>query len=351
MTLAHGGQKWWQQQTCGASTAAPDPRGCLLQITAAHGRLQGRTALIPAMSDLRFRDLTAEQRAAAMLASLKTQPPVLELFIRTGAPPSALDSSVDAAEPPAAAAAVSATQFATRPVLVVDPLREDGGSPFMPLAARDGEGGAGMSVQIMIDAPEVGDGTADGELPPSALEDAAEPPVPDDDILSVLQEQLAAAAAPPQEPPSDDAASGATCRALLDVGVPASSILVPNPLPHVVARLRRELGVTAFAATVEDWLATEPSGTLLSAVYLDHTRSLGDGLLAQLRELASPARTGPGAVLAATFSTRSPVAGAAWSRARALHTYFSTLSSAAAARGLTIAGCGDAWPEPCRSKH
>lgn len=187
------------------STAALDPRGCLLQITAAHGRLQGRTALIPAMSDLRFRDLTAEQRAAAMLASLKTQPPVLELFIRTGAPPSALDSSVDSAEPPAAAAAVSATQFVTRPVLVVDPLREDGGSPFMPLAARDGEGGAGMSVQIMIDAPEVGDGTADGELPPSALEEAAEPPVPDDDILSVLQEQLAAAAAPPQKPPSDPA--------------------------------------------------------------------------------------------------------------------------------------------------
>ena len=100
--------------------------------------------------------------------------------------------------------------------------------------------------------------------------------------------------------------------------------------------------MAAFAGTVEDWLAAEPSGTLLSAVYLDHTRSLGDGLLAQLRELLD--RTRPGAVLACTFSTRSPVAGAAWSRAHALHACFSTLSTSAAARGLSISGCADSWP-------
>jgi len=134
-----------------------------------------------------------------------------------------------------------------------------------------------------------------------------------------------------------DSSEGNTSRALLDAGVPAWRILVPNPHPHVVSRLR-ELGVAAFCATVEAFLdAAVPP---LAAAYLDHTSSLRASLLAQLRQLARTCQ--PGAVLAATFSCRSPVAGAPWSRAHALHACIDALAAEAAARGLSLAG-GAAW--------
>jgi hypothetical protein len=129
-----------------------------------------------------------------------------------------------------------------------------------------------------------------------------------------------------------DAASGHTSRALLEAGVPAHRILVPNPHPHVVCALRRELGVSAFASTLEEFL--EESDVPLAAAYMDHTCSLRTDVLQTLSRLAQRC-----SVVAATFSCRNPSAGT-WSRAHAVSACISVLKRQAAERGLQLAGCG-----------
>ena len=151
---------------------------------------------------------------------------------------------------------------------------------------------------------------------------------------------------PPETALVLDGARGLTCRALMmgasgDRLFRPADLFVPNLYSHVVATLRRDLGVRAFTSDVGAYLEGGRALKKHALVFLDLTKSFE-----RCRHLLAPAlgsvdaRRPGGGILALTISARS-YPGADWSRALAVHTAVQHLVGAARDAGLTLRGLGE----------
>ncbi|OUS45706.1 hypothetical protein BE221DRAFT_213317 [Ostreococcus tauri] len=137
-----------------------------------------------------------------------------------------------------------------------------------------------------------------------------------------------------------DAADGRTSKELMSVGIPKTSIWVPNLYTHVVHALRKRVGVNAVATKVEAFLAArDPRATQLQLIYLDHCGAV-DNRTQQIFDVFSRHAIADGGVIAVTFSTRGKRSGN--SKATSVQLAAKALVEAAEVHGYTLEG--DAAP-------
>jgi hypothetical protein len=179
---------WWAGvDEATSAQQRPDPRGCLLRITASHGRLEGRVHPASDLADIQH-NVPVGDRAAAIDMMSALQRPVLEVFVRTS-PPSGADAQAPGDD---AGATAGAPQFCVRPVALCpltggpadfttpatsefdEEFSSDGDSTSVRL--RGGSSGE-MSVHIVVEG-----GTT-------------RPVTPQDDVMATLASQLAEHAA------------------------------------------------------------------------------------------------------------------------------------------------------------
>jgi len=138
-----------------------------------------------------------------------------------------------------------------------------------------------------------------------------------------------------------DAADARTSKQLMAVGVPRTSIWVPNLHTHVVYALRKNVGLNAVATKVEAFLAArDPRETQLQVIYLDHCGAI-DSRTQQLFDVFSRHTIADGGVLAVTFSTRGKRSGN--SKAASIQLAAKAIVEAAELHGYVLEG--DAAPD------